>query len=612
MRDRAPPPFLGPDNAMLAIKDAPDWMKPAPPRKGCHVTPLVEAADMYPELERLLLNAGQSVWLSFRVFDPDTKLHSDEAKALGLSDWSALLAHTVRRGVEVRILLSDFEPVLADYLHAGSWCTYWAIRKILAALDESERERLQLIVIQHEGEMGWGWRQLLRLLLRRRIRKVVEKLLKKTSHADGGLETRPGLWRHVEWEEKKARAWKAAAPPRLWPATYHQKFVVIDGEKAIIGGLDLDERRWDDRRHHRRADRTWHDISALIEGPAVADAARHFARLWNRELPRYRATVAEWIDGCGRELMLDPLTEIGGENLLNASLRRKPESKNTNEIEEARSQSENPSSWVPASAGMTGEATVQLARTMSLKSNGLFAIGPMQGIRELKAAHREVILSARHRLYIEGQFFRSNAAADWIEAALRASPELEVIILVANAPEEIAFEGQTDNLAHRHGEHLQARALGRLLRKAGPHRIGLFTLAKDEAVEPSEEKFKDTRGTAFGSGLIHIHSKLLIADDAACLLSSANINGRSFEWDTELGFIWTEPGDVIAGFRRSLWKQLFGGSVADDLDLEGWRDIARRNSTADPEDRQGFVIPYQLGRARRFGRPYWFIPDDLV
>jgi phospholipase D1/2 len=243
---------------------------------------------------------------------------------------------------------------------------------------------------------------------------------------------------------------------------------------------------------------------------------------------------------------------------------------------------------------------VQLIRTLSRKSNSPFAIGPSHGIREIKAAHRNVILSARRLLYVEAQFFRSKAAGDWIEAALKKNPELEVIILIANAPEEIAFEGQTDNLAHRHGEHLQARALGRLLRKAGPQRIGLFTLAKQQAVRPNEEKFEETRGTAYGSGLIHIHSKLLIADDDVCLLSSANINGRSFEWDTELGFIWSEPGERIAEFRRKLWWQLFGGSLPDQLNLEGWRDVARANSSAEPDARKGFVVPY------------WFIPDDLV
>src|SRR3546814_19219649 len=107
---------------------------------------------MYPELEHLLLDARETFWLSFRVFDPDTKLRSKRSKKLGLSDWSALIAHTVKRGVEVRILLSDFEPVLADYLHAGSWCTYRTIRAIIETLDQDERGRLQLIVVQHRSE----------------------------------------------------------------------------------------------------------------------------------------------------------------------------------------------------------------------------------------------------------------------------------------------------------------------------------------------------------------------------------------------------------------------------------------------------------------------------
>ena len=573
-------PFLDAANAMPAIENGADWTRPTPPREGCRVTPLIEAADMYPTLEHLVLDAKKSVWLAFRIFDPATKTRSDRAKERGLEDWAALIRHAVHRGVEVRILLTDFEPVLADYLHAGSWCTFRAVRALVEDLGDERGQHLQLIVIQHEGEIGRGWRQLLRLASRRRVRSLVSALLSKKDAEDGGLETRPGLWNYVAWEADKPKRWKPGAPPRLWPATYHQKFVVIDGEQAIIGGLDLDERRWDDRRHKQRADRTWHDISALVEGPVVADAARHFARLWNHELPRYRATVREWTTGCERRLMLDPLSEIP----LSSVAEQPPK----------------------------GEARVQLARTLSRKSEAAFARGPVHGIRELKAAHRELILAARRQLYVEAQFFRSDEAADWVEEALRASPELEVILLIANTPEEIAFEGQTDNLAHRYGEYLQARALGRLLRKAGPDRIGLFTLAKQEPVKADEKKFEETRGTAYGSGLIHIHSKLLIADDGNCLLSSANINDRSFDWDTELGFIWQERGPAIGDFKRRLWSQLFNGTLPEGMDLEGWREIARRNAEAEPEARQGFVLPYQLGRARRFSRPYFFIPDDLV
>ena len=573
-------PFLDGGNAMLAMRDGAEWTLPAPPRGGCRVTPLIEAKDMFPTLERLVIGAEKSVWLAFRIFDPNTRTRSEEAQALGLQDWAAILRHAVGRGVEIRILLTDFEPVLADFLHAASWSTYRRIRELVEELAGSDRALLQLIVVQHEGEIGWGWRQLLRLLLRRRIRKVVGELIERSHHDDGGFDTRPGLWRHIEWEKEEASRWKPAPPPRLWPATHHQKFVVIDGETAIIGGMDLDERRWDDRRHRQRADRTWHDISARIEGPVVTDAARHFGRLWNSELPRYRDTVLEWTGECGRRLMLDPLSEV--------------------KLDAIPAQTE----W--------GSAEVQLVRTLSRRSNAAFAYGPVAGIREIKAAHRRLIGSARRQLYIEAQFFRSADAGRWVEAALKANSELEVIILVANAPEEIAFEGQVDNLAHRHGEYLQARALGRLLRKAGPQRVGLFTLAKQEPVKKSEEQFEETRGTAFGSGVIHIHSKLLIADDEMCLLSSGNINGRSFEWDTELGFLWRAKDGSVAAFKQRLWWQLFGGELPDGLNLESWRDIARANTVAKPADRRGFVLPYQLGRARRFARPYWFIPDDLV
>jgi phosphatidylserine/phosphatidylglycerophosphate/cardiolipin synthase-like enzyme len=572
-------PFIDDASSMCVARGGEETC-PAPPREGCKVTPLIEAADMFPTLEHLVLDAKESVWLSFRIFDPDTRTRSDRAKEAGLTDWAALIGDAVRRGVEVRILLADFEPVLADYLHAGSWHSYRRIRKIIEALGEGERNRLQLIVIQHEGELGWGWRQALRLLLRRRIRKVVEKLLEKKSHDDGGFDTRPGLWRYLDWDEdERPSAWKAAPPPRLWPASYHQKFVVVDGRCAVIGGIDLDERRWDDRRHRQRANQTWHDISALVEGPVVADAACHFAMLWNRELPRYREIVEQWTSPCGRELMLDPLDEIDF-----AERKLAPE----------------------------GEARVQLVRTLSRRNGSPFATGPRSHVRELKAAHRNLILSATRQLYVEAQFFRSDDAADWVVEALRASPGLEVIILVANAPEEIAFEGQTGNLAHRHGEYLQARALGRLLKAGGSERVGLFTLAKHEPVKGEEKKYEETRGTAYGSGLIHIHAKLLCVDDRHCLLSSANINGRSFEWDTELGLIWSEEGERIAGFKRDLWSQLFGGALPEGMNLAGWRAVAEANRTAEPHDRTGFVVPYQIARARRFARPYWFIPDDLV
>ena len=94
---------------------------------------MIEAADMYPDLERQVLAAASEVWLAFRIFDPDTLTRSDEAAALGLADWTALLRHVIGRGVTIRLLLTDFEPIMADELHSGSWATFRALRTMGAA-----------------------------------------------------------------------------------------------------------------------------------------------------------------------------------------------------------------------------------------------------------------------------------------------------------------------------------------------------------------------------------------------------------------------------------------------------------------------------------------------
>lgn len=566
-----PSPFLG---------EGEGGGSPYPVREGARVTPLVESAQMYPTLERTILKAERFVWLAFRVFDPDTKLRSEEAKREGHETWRDLLIGAVRRGVEVRILLTDFEPVTADYLHAASWRSFRSMEADLDALPEAVRRRFQMIIIQHAGEMGWGWRQLFRLGLSRRVRSLIDRLLGANEEGQDHFSIRPGIWRWIRWDGEKPAGWRKGPPPRIWPATHHQKCAIVDGTRIIVGGLDLDERRWDDSQHNRPADETWHDISSLVEGEIAIDACRFFVSLWNSELPRYREILGEWTDGAARTITTEPLEPLEEPDISNARC--------------------------------DGSASVQLLRTLSCKSNSPLAIGPCADIRELMDAHRKLITGARETLYIEAQFFRSRAASKWVVEALKKNPGLEVVILVANVPEEIAFKGQGAKAAHKHGEHLQARALGRIFRVGGRERVGLFTLVKKAPAKGREKVYGTSRGTAYGSGLIHIHAKLLIADDAACLMSSANINGRSFFWDTELGFLWRQPGHAIRDFRCKIWSQLFEGALPEDAGLAEWRHQAEQNRLAEPEERKGFVVPYQRGRARRFGNPYLWIPDNLV
>lgn len=64
---------------------------------------------------------------------------------------------------------------------------------------------------------------------------------------------------------------------------HHQKAIVIDGQVAFVGGMDLTTfqgDRWDTPCHPLRAGPNWHDVQIRIEGEAVADVEHNFRQRW--------------------------------------------------------------------------------------------------------------------------------------------------------------------------------------------------------------------------------------------------------------------------------------------------------------------------------------------
>ena len=65
---------------------------------------------------------------------------------------------------------------------------------------------------------------------------------------------------------------------------HHEKLVIVDGEVAFVGGIDLTSLggdRYDSSDHPMRSRLGWHDAASRLSGPAVADVARHFACRWH-------------------------------------------------------------------------------------------------------------------------------------------------------------------------------------------------------------------------------------------------------------------------------------------------------------------------------------------
>lgn len=79
---------------------------------------------------------------------------------------------------------------------------------------------------------------------------------------------------------------RCEADPREHPMhCHHEKTMVVDGEVAFVGGIDMTDLagdRYDTSAHPARWRLGWHDVTTRLTGPAVRDVADHFALRWSQ------------------------------------------------------------------------------------------------------------------------------------------------------------------------------------------------------------------------------------------------------------------------------------------------------------------------------------------
>lgn len=290
--------------------------------------------------------------------------------------------------------------------------------------------------------------------------------------------------------------------------SHHQKFVVIDGQLAFLGGLDLCDHRWDDRKHkvpnplrvsRGAPHRPFHDVQAYLLG---ADAAGRLAELFS----------ARWRSAGGEPLAL-------------------PSSLSSFHA------------FAPTGAVPLAARRVALSR---IDSNG--APDGQLDCREVFWLTVDAIRAARTSIYIETQYFSSMEVAEALIQRLGepSEPGLEVV-LVLNKHAETMKEEVAVGLA-------QANVIKQLRAAAqrSQHRLGIYysVPATDAADEPDHATY--------------IHSKLLIVDDRFMTVGSANLTNRSTYLDTELNLAvetrdaGDELGRSIAAARCSLIAEHLG------------------------------------------------------
>jgi phosphatidylserine/phosphatidylglycerophosphate/cardiolipin synthase-like enzyme len=252
------------------------------------------------------------------------------------------------------------------------------------------------------------------------------------------------------------------ADPREHPFhCHHEKTIVIDGEEAFVGGIDLTDSagdRYDIPAHPARRSTGWHDVATRVRGPAVADVNDHFRMRWS-ELT-------------GEELAATP---------------------------------------PPAPAG---ESTVQVVRTVA---EGMYNAVPRGDFRIFES-YLNAFRAARELIYVENQFLWSPELVSIIAAKLRnpPTPQFRVVILLPvkanNGAEDTRGQVRVLIDADRGAKRMLAATI-RALSPSGTRADPVYVHAKVGVV--------DDRWLIVGSANLNAHSLFndtemcVVTDDAA-------------------------------------------------------------------------------------------------
>lgn len=307
-------------------------------------------------------------------------------------------------------------------------------------------------------------------------------------------------------------------------ASHHQKFVVIDEAIAFVGGMDLANGRWDDRRHSNEnplrfddgtPQKPYHDSMAYVTGPAVRRIAEQFA--------------ARWLAAKGEPLRL-------------------PEATSTIEAEPVS---------VPGLLMFEGELPiagheVAISRTWQTED---------ACITEVQALFVRAIESAEHTIYLETQYLTSRVVLEALLRRIRNQQQAPLNLVVvmpddADTPKERIALGQ-----------LQLEVIETLCQVAeGCSHLRLFVSKPADALENAPATY--------------IHSKIMIVDDRFLCVGSANTTNRSLSLDSELCLSWETDhpasplGRSIAKIRAELLSEHAG--VVPDVDFFACEGLVAR------------------------------------
>jgi phosphatidylserine/phosphatidylglycerophosphate/cardiolipin synthase-like enzyme len=231
---------------------------------------------------------------------------------------------------------------------------------------------------------------------------------------------------------------------------------------------------------------------------------------------------------------------------------------------------------------------VQLLRTYPYRRRG-YAFAP-SGERSIARAYRKALSRARRLVYLEDQYLWCSNVVGVFAEALAAGPGLRLIAVVPQFPIAGTHRAWRATGSAAAPQLLaRARSLD-LLQRLGGDRVGIYHL-------------ENHAGTP-----VYVHAKVCVIDDIWATVGSANLNRRSWTYDSELSCAVVGARDgsgrcLAQDLRVALAMEHLDRTEGDDADLHDPQDafeaFAASASRLDAWHAGGRRGPRPPGRLRR-------------
>lgn len=301
----------------------------------------------------------------------------------------------------------------------------------------------------------------------------------------------------------------------------HQKLWLVDAgtdsARAFVGSMNLNPHSLA-APGHAGAEQN-HDVCLEIHGPAVTDIHHNFVQRWNEASER-AAADGRWGPDAACDLSFPDRVALA----CGASVAQVQRTIHPGRYTDGR----------PA----PGAAPFAIAR----------------GEHSIRDQYLEAIRAAREYVYLENQAISVEAVLEALVDAARRGVEVVVVAPTVASP--------SDGPAAADGDGF--RAWRRALAQA-PH----FTLAGLAGVDAGGVRQP-----------VHVHSKLMLVDDAWATIGSCNLHRYSLQGNSELNVAFSDAA-VVRSLRRTLLTEHLGqdtSALEGRVALQLFRRLAERNA----------------------------------